>query len=78
MGVKQTLDHDLESEIGSIQRSAPRYSLWVKMKLLLAVVTRGKFCHTTFPSIFMCLQFILLIAMLSSSLKCSINIMRKL
>ena len=41
MGVKQTLDPELEKEIGSIQDSAPRYSVWTKLKLLVSLITRS-------------------------------------
>jgi pyruvate,water dikinase len=40
MGVKQSLDPKIDAEIGYIQSSAPRYSIWVKIKLLLAIMER--------------------------------------
>lgn len=42
MGVKQSMDVSLGNEIKLIQDSAPRYSLWTKLKLLGAIINRSK------------------------------------
>ena len=44
MGVKKSLDPDLEEELGSINRTAPRYSLWSKLKLILSLMHKSKKC----------------------------------
>ena len=43
MGVKQSLDPGLEAELGSIQKSAPKYSLWTKMKLVFSLMHKSMF-----------------------------------
>ena len=42
MGVKKSLDPALEEELGSINRTAPRYSLWSKLKLILSLMHKSK------------------------------------
>lgn len=41
MGVKQSLEPALEAELGLIQSTAPRYSLWIKIKLIADIINRG-------------------------------------
>lgn len=42
MGVKQSLEPELEAELGLIQSTAPHYSLWIKIKLIASIIDRGK------------------------------------
>ena len=42
MGVKKSLDPSLEAELGLIKNSAPRYSFWYKLKIILSSVHKSK------------------------------------
>lgn len=42
MGVKQSLEPALEAQLGLIQSTAPRYSLWIKIKLIANIINRSK------------------------------------
>ena len=41
MGVKQSLGPEIEAQFGSIRDSAPKYSVWTKIKLGMAIIHRG-------------------------------------
>lgn len=41
MGVKQSVDPELDRVLGVINSSAPKYSLWTKLSLMLALIKRG-------------------------------------
>jgi hypothetical protein len=41
MGVKQALDPDLEQTLGSIAETAPKYSVWTKLKVVAGLMHKG-------------------------------------
>ena len=41
MGVKKALDPKLEAELGLIKDSAPQYSMWHKLKLILSTIHKS-------------------------------------
>lgn len=43
MGVKQSVDPELDRVLGVINSSAPKYSLWTKLSLMLALIKRVYF-----------------------------------
>ncbi len=42
MGVKKSLDPAVEAELGLIKSSAPRYSLWHKLKLICSIIHKSE------------------------------------
>ena len=41
MGVKKALDPKLEAELGLIKDSAPQYSMWHKLKLIISTIHKS-------------------------------------
>ena len=62
MGVKQSVDPELDRVLGVINSSAPKYSLWTKLSLMLALIKRGHLKHLNMScTTFNCYKYIFLI-----------------